>query len=472
MVRYNKELLDECLVRDDATLVGDYKRYNNEVKFNFNCKCGKEGEKCFKHIMKFGAKCRECINKNNNITIYTLETLNYCMERDDAELEEKYTEPTCQTVIKFKCKCGITGEKTFKILYNKTGAFCKKCTSSKGYIKLKNTIFERFDVSHISKSQEIKDKKKETCLKNYGVDNPMKCKEVKDKVLASMSTEDSKNKRKETCIKKYGVDNHMKAKEVKDKVKATMIERYGVENCSKTEWCKDKKKETMIERYGVEHSIQNKEVKEKIKKTNIERYGVDNVFKSKEIRDKAKATMVERYGVEYATQLQELKDKVKAKSLEKYGVENPMQNPEVSLKASKSSYKLKDYTLPNNEIIKIQGYEKFALDIILYKWKVEISDIITERNLIPSIWWIDETGNKRRYFPDIFIPSKNLIIEVKSTWTFYKKQNDTQLKLQSTRDSGYNTLLWIFNCKGDILREYNNCTFEIEDKIKNNDIRV
>jgi hypothetical protein len=403
---------------------------------------------------------------------YNRDLLDSCMERDGAILIGEYEKLTCETQINFKCKCEELNRKSFKLICNKSRAFCKKCSMANGRVKFSNTIIEKFGVSHISQSQEIKDKKRETCLKNYGVDNPMKSKEVKDSLNLIMKSQEVRNKIKETCLKKYGVDNHMKAQEVKDKIKETNNKRYGVDSIFHSEEVKDKIKETTLNKYGVSHISKSKDIRDKIKSTNKEKYGVDNVLKKKEFRDKAKQTNLKKYGFEYAIQNQEVKDKIKETNNKRYGVDNPMQNSEVSLRVSKRAYKLKDYILPNNEVVKVQGYEPMALDKIFKEWRIDVNDVILDRDEVPEIWWFDDNGNKRRYFPDIFIITKNLIIEVKSNWTFYKKQKETQNKLQATRELGYNTILWVINNKGDILREYNNCTFEIQDKIKENDIQV
>jgi len=50
------------------------------------------------------------------------------------------------------------------------------------------------------------------------------------------------------------------------------------------------------------------------------------------------------------------------------------------------------------------------------------------------------------YFPDI--PHKNLIIEVKSTWTYQKEEEKNQIKAAATRVHGYEFEFWIFDLKG------------------------
>ena len=53
---------------------------------------------------------------------------------------KSYTEPlTRNSIIYFKCNCGDEYNKNFRVIYNKGGAFCKKCTLKNQKEKTKNT---------------------------------------------------------------------------------------------------------------------------------------------------------------------------------------------------------------------------------------------------------------------------------------------------------------------------------------------
>ena len=41
---------------------------------------------------------------------------------------------------------------------------------------------------------------------------------------------------------------------------------------------------------------------------------------------------------------------------------------------------------------------------------------------VPEIWYIDENNIEHRYYVDIFIPSQNKCIEVKSLYTYNKNK--------------------------------------------------
>jgi hypothetical protein len=143
--------------------------------------------------------------------------------------------------------------------------------------------------------------------------------------------------------------------------------------------------------------------------------------------------------------LPETKEKMKKTSLEKYGVEYPTQLVEIQEKAAHTAKSYKNYTTPTGRIIKVQGFEPYALDE-LYKLYSE-DDIVTDRKLIPKIEYIDDSI-KRFYFPDIYIKSINKIIEVKSTWTYKTNEEKCILKGKSCIDKAYMFELWIYNKRG------------------------
>lgn len=259
------------------------------------------------------------------------------------------------------------------------------------------------------------------------------------------------------------------------KTKLTNLQKYGVEVSSKAECVKKKAIETNMIIYGKPHHI-IPEIIEKAKNTNIRTYGVPYVFQSEAIKDKIRNTHLKKYGVPHNMLVPKIKEKkhktclikygtthhlknkrilekqVKTNML-RYGVPNVNQSSKIQSKSQKSGLCYKSYTTPNGEIRKVQGYEPRALDILFKVMKFSESEIITDRGKVPRIAY---TSNEKShyYFPDIYIPSENKIIEVKSTWTYSLHQQINCLKWKASIDAGFTCEFWVFTRTGySILKE-------------------
>lgn len=187
--------------------------------------------------------------------------------------------------------------------------------------------------------------------------------------------------------------------------------------------------------------------RQKIEETCIKKYGYKNVAQNKEVKEKIKNTYLKNYG-DHPKRIVEVQDKWKATCLEKYGG-HPNQSPDVQAKSEKSSYKFKEYIFPSGNIVKYQGYENLALDHLLQSYKEE--DIVVGRNNIPTInYYINNI--KHVYFPDIFLPAENKIIEVKSDWSMNYKRSNIQEKAEATIKEGYLYEIWIYKCNKQRLK--------------------
>jgi hypothetical protein len=233
----------------------------------------------------------------------------------------------------------------------------------------------------------------------------------------------------------------------------THLQLYGVSNTSKSNITKQKKKDTTILNYGVENPSKSNIIKQKKKETTLKNFGVDNPLKNIDILNKSYETNLKKYGSIFPSKNQEVKDKTKLTNLKRFGVENPMQNSECFLKQQKSSFKLKEYTLPSGKKVKFQGYENKAIDLLLKSYNE--NDIIINdkeiKDIIGEIWYIGEDNKKHKYYPDIFIISENKIIEVKSTWTYTLHEKMNLLKKKSCINTGFKFKFMIFNKKGELL---------------------
>jgi len=175
---------------------------------------------------------------------------------------------------------------------------------------------------------------------------------------------------------------------------------------------------------------------------------------SPEIQDKMKENNLLKYGVPFVLQVKAIRDKGIQTNIKKYGYYHHMHNAEEAEKCSKKAYKLKEYILPSGKIIKLQGYENYALDELLEIEEISEEKIFNKKPEVPAIWYYDDIGKKHRYYVDFYIPSQNRCIEVKSTWTYKINKNKIAMTQQAVIVSGYNFEVWVYNAKGEKIATY------------------
>lgn len=108
---------------------------------------------------------------------------------------------------------------------------------------------------------------------------------------------------------------------------------------------------------------------------------------------------------------------------------------------SKNSFQFKDYVMPSNNVIRIQGYENLALDELLSIY--DENEIVLSKRKMPVITYY--IRKEHRYYPDIFIPKENTFIEVKSEYTYKSNLVKNMIKALSVRKLGYNFEFWIYD---------------------------
>jgi hypothetical protein len=376
-------------------------------------------------------------------TKYDFERLdNYCTENNVILLDDYSEVDLNQNVyIESKCyynNCDNIVIKTFKNL-EKYGSYCINC------IKLK--------------ACEVR---KKTCLEKYGVENITYTKQYTNKSVPKYNY---------TLLRKYCDDNMISLLNNYENIR--LHSHYYIEgkcqnsNCQNNfkkhlyklintngmckpcifEKAKAVRKETNLKNIGCENYFQNTNIKQKIQLTNKIKYGVEYASQNQEIKNKCKQTYLKNYGVEHISYLKETQDKIKKTNFKKYGVNHLMQNPDYLDEILKKSFKFKNYILPSGNIIKIQGYEHYALDELIINNKIDELNIITGTKNVPLITYIDNNNVVRHHYGDIFIPKENKIIEVKSTWTF--KKPHVLLKQQAAIEKGYKYEIWVYDKKGN-----------------------
>lgn len=233
------------------------------------------------------------------------------------------------------------------------------------------------------------------------------------------------SKRFEFIVKYMPICHNCSYLDKGNKTRKTTLIKYGVTNISQLNNIKERKKETTFKNYGVEHNSQSQEIKNKKIKTCLENNGVEYPQQSKEIQNKSKKTCLTNYGVEYPQQCSKIMDMTLNKS-----------------------YKTKYFTFPSGNEIKCQGYEPFALQELIEN-NIEECNIITGCKNVPEIWYNDQKNNKHKHFVDIYIPSQNKCIEVKSTWTIQNKKANIFYKQKAAKKLGYKYEIWVYDNKGN-----------------------
>jgi len=302
----------------------------------------------------------------------------------------------------------ISVEKVYQIYHNISGGKCKNCGNNtefisftKGYKKVCNNKCAGELRAKTGVAAKATDKAKQTCIEKYGENY----------------TYDRVSKIKNTKLERYGNENYNN----KDQIAQTKFARY-----ADLGYCNiEKSKQTKLERYGNEFFPNS----EKAKQTKLERYGNENYNNS----IKCKQTKLKKYGDSNYNN----RNKSLYTCIEKYGFENVMQSG-----LFESGYKWKNYVLPSGKNIRIQGYENKLLDELLEIYDED--DIKTSRKDMPVFLYEDD-NKVHRYFPDIFIPSENVIYEVKSKWTSKLNKEINFLKYQAVENSNYRFILKIYD---------------------------
>jgi hypothetical protein len=160
----------------------------------------------------------------------------------------------------------------------------------------------------------------------------------------------------------------------------------------------------------------------------------------------------EKYSVSRPFYLKEIHQKIKNNFFKNYGVCHPMHVPEFFHKVMKSQFTRKEYIFPSGRKEMILGYENRAIDYILdnrdniLKRKITEDEIIVDKS-IPNFDYLDDDGKKHKYYPDIYIKDTNLIIEVKSVYTFNLEPRINYLKFKAVNKAGYHLKMMMFDRK-------------------------
>lgn len=96
------------------------------------------------------------------------------------------------------------------------------------------------------------------------------------------------------------------------------------------------------------------------------------------------------------------------------------------------------------ETVSLQGYEPYVLEYLIENGMTK--DMIkVGKSSIPIIKYINREGKKSLFFPDFYLPMSNLIIEVKSEYTYNQHKENNLLKAQATIKAGYSIIMLIIS---------------------------
>lgn len=440
-LQYDEALLNHVRQKYGATITLPQEKLTKGTRLTGQCiTCRKEYTKTFQNIVRYGGPyCTSCTKQNSKT------------KREETNMN-KYGKPNPRQVKEFNDKAEETLLATTGYRFPMQNPATKE--------KAIETCKANWDVDWSVQSSTVREKGVETNLKIRGVRHPMQDPTVKQKVQDTtqerygvanvFSHPEFKEKIKQVHMEKYGFPHAAMHPDVKAKARTTCMERYGCAYPSQVEEFKQKAIETNMQRRDVAYAPQSQDVKDKIVESNRKTTGCPYPLQSEECRKKFQETCMATYGHPHPTKSDEVKEKTKATIRETYGQEHFLHDPVVAERHAKSMFCSKEYIFPSGRTISVQGYEPLALDILLRGGTCE-DNIKTGALSVPTVYYMDTSGNQHRYYTDIFIPTENLCIEVKSEYTFSLNRDVTFRKQQATKEQGYRCEVWIFNNKKELI---------------------
>ncbi len=310
--------------------------------------------------------------------------------------------------------CIICGSPTIfrnMVLGYKQTCESKACISENIKNKSGDAIQKKYGVKSFSQIPGVQDKKRKTCLELYGVE-------------VSSQADIVKEKNKQTCLKNHGVENVYQSEKIKEKCRKTKKEKYGDENFTN----RDKAKQTCLKNHGVEWSLMDPSIREIGTQTMISIYG-ENPLSNIIIKKKKEETSLKKYGVKSPNQSKVVKKHKEESYIRKFGVKNIMNDEKIFLKCQINGLKRNRF---KESDIHYQG--TYELDFLeKYYDLIELENGKTHRYLFKQ--------KNRVYYSDFFIPSLNLIVEVKSKYYYNRELEKNNAKKESVINEGYNYIM-------------------------------
>ncbi len=397
MTSLSQKGAEKIFLDKGCQLLGIYK--NTHDSLDYKCKCGEFSKTSVNNMRRNVVGCDNCAKLARKKPWCVIE--NYFEKSGCTLLTQEHQYVNNRNLLEYICFCGNESAETCWHDFVR-GQRCIECAPAR---------------------------RAETCMRKYGVDN-------------SAKAESSKLKQKETWLKTLGVEHNMKNKACKENAKQTnMTNHGGVHNLALVSTRK-----LATEAHMVKHGYMpglSPIIREKMCETNKIRYGADYYLKS----DACKKYFMTTYGNQYFVSTIAFETEM----VLRYGVKHALQNSELFSKMLKSSFATKSYTLPSGNMVELQGYEIFGLNDLLNS-NIKEDDIFAglddKNKRPPMIKYVRENGKSAVYYPDLYIKTQNKIVEIKSSYTYFKDEKNNLLKFKACYDAGYAVEMWAYNEKG------------------------
>lgn len=131
---------------------------------------------------------------------------------------------------------------------------------------------------------------------------------------------------------------------------------------------------------------------------------------------------------------------------DRYGVDNPMQDPTINERSNINRYKFKAVDIHGRRFSHLQGYEPQGIIYLIEQMGISVDEIQSGRK-VPKIRYTFK-DKRKMYFPDMFVESKNLLIEVKCDYTYNNMIELNKVKREASLNAGYDYLTIIFSNSG------------------------
>ena len=395
----NEKIIKEFQLQTKHKIIG----YVDKAKVTFKCFYCDTEHVSSKRTLMSNLNCVSCSAHGKK----DYDTLIKEVEEFSFKLITKKDEYKSNKDILVLCPCNNEWKCSLADL--KRGRKCLKCKTERTY-ETNNIVY---GCDNVFQNEVIKKKSRETCLKNHGVEYAQQSSKVREKTTI-------------TCLEKYGYVRSFCKPEVYEKIK-----------------------EGFFKKYGVEYPLQSSIIQEKIDKTFIKLCG-----KNRPIGTEYHSQIIlEKYG----NTIYVCTDHFKQTMIEKYGVEHALQNDEIFRKMIQSSFRKREYIYNDDTKTYILGYEDLALKDIENSGLYKIIEAGDSEN-IPTFWY-DFENKKHKYYPDIFLPEINTIIEVKSDYYFENEMGKNIAKAIEVSKT-YTILFYVY-----FNRTSKKCVYELKDNI-------